>query len=332
MASLFTLLLPNSIRSDLPLPDGIKAITYDVNSPLPNEMTNANGIVVWGTSWSWLKHTATRMSKVTWVQALGAGAEPVITAGFRPEATIANGSGLHDQPVAEHTMALILAAARRLNQHYAYQQRAQWSPLGGVQTEDKVGFYTLRDRQLLILGFGGIGKAIARMAAPFGAHITAVARNRRRESDVEVYPIADLASLLPAVDVLVIALPGGADTYHLLDGKMLALLPRHAWIVNIGRGSVVAENELISCLSEGRLAGAALDVFETEPLPPSSPLWSLPTVIITSHAAGGRPVGYAALIAANARAAIGKGQWQNVVRPGICESNRNTVRVSVRES
>jgi len=119
--------------------------------------------------------------------------------------------------------------------------------------------------------------------------------------------------VLPTADVLVNILPTAASTDRALDARRLALLPRTAWLVNVGRGSTVDEDALVDALRGGGLAGAALDVTRTEPLPVDSPLWDLPNVLITPHAAGGRPLGAAALIIANAQALRRSEPLTNVV-------------------
>ena len=109
----------------------------------------------------------------------------------------------------------------------------------------------------------------------------------------------DLADLLPGTDLLINILPATPDTHKIVDASVLALLPAHAWLVNVGRGATVDEDALLAAVRSGRLAGAALDVFDTEPLPPHSGLWDEPNVIITPHAAGGRPLGAAERVREN---------------------------------
>jgi phosphoglycerate dehydrogenase-like enzyme len=105
--------------------------------------------------------------------------------------------------------------------------------------------------------------------------------------------------VLPRTDVLIMILPATSETGHALNARVLDLLPPHAWLVNVGRGSTVDEAAVLAAIRSKRLAGAALDVFETEPLPRESGLWDEPNIIISPHAAGGRPVGAADLIAHN---------------------------------
>jgi phosphoglycerate dehydrogenase-like enzyme len=159
---------------------------------------------------------------------------------------------------------------------------------------------TLRDARVVIWGFGGIGRTLAPLLAALGADVVGVARTAREDGDVEV--VADVDEVLPTADVLISILPGVAATDRALDARRLALLRPAAWFVNVGRGSTVDEDALVAALREGRLAGAALDVTAVEPLPAGSPLWDLPNVLITPHAAGGRPLGAGALIRENADA------------------------------
>ena len=149
-------------------------------------------------------------------------------------------------------------------------------------------------------GFGGIARTLAPLYTALGANVVGVARTPRTDGP---YPVVDdVDAVLPTADVLVDILPTAPETDRVVDARRLALLPRAAWLVNVGRGSTVDEDALVAALRDGELAGAALDVTSTEPLPVDSPLWDLPNVIITPHAAGGRPLGAAALIAANALA------------------------------
>jgi phosphoglycerate dehydrogenase-like enzyme len=123
----------------------------------------------------------------------------------------------------------------------------------------------------------------------------------------------DLPDRLPQTDVLVMILPATPDTAAALDARILALLPAHAWVVNVGRGSTVDENALLDAIRGGRLGGAALDVFGTEPLPADSGLWDEPNVLISPHAAGGRPIGAADRIAENLAAFRSGGAFTGVV-------------------
>jgi phosphoglycerate dehydrogenase-like enzyme len=140
----------------------------------------------------------------------------------------------------------------------------------------------------LILGLGAVGSAVARLAKAFGMRTIGVNRSGRSESsDVdEVRRTAELAAVLPQVDAIVLSLPLTEETEKILDAEAIGRLPAGAVLVNVGRGGVVDEDALIDALRSGHLAGAALDVFATEPLPEDSPLWVLPNVLLSPHTAG----------------------------------------------
>jgi phosphoglycerate dehydrogenase-like enzyme len=307
-------LVPDTIPA-LPHQEGVDYLTYAVDASIPDEHTDADALVVWGVSDPLLRDAARRLRAIRLVQLLSAGSDAARTAGFADDVTIASGRGLHDLPVAEHALALILAAARRLHLAGQAQREHRWaSELGGMQDEPSPGlFSTLRGARVTIWGFGSIGRTLAGHLRALGASVTGVGRSRRTEGDVEVITTEDFVSTLPATDVLVMILPSDAATREALDATTLALLPRHAWVVNVGRGATVSEAALVDALVDGRIAGAALDVTAEEPLPPGSPLWDAPNLILTPHAAGGRPLGARSLIEHNVLALITGRPLRNVV-------------------
>jgi phosphoglycerate dehydrogenase-like enzyme len=166
---------------------------------------------------------------------------------------------------------------------------------------------------VLIWGFGGIAGTLAPLLRALGAEVTGVARSAGERHGFPVRTAGDLPGLLPGTDVLINILPATAATEKALGADVLAQLPPHAWVINVGRGATLDEDALLAALRAGRLGGAALDVFETEPLPPSSGLWAEPNVIISPHAAGGRPLGAAGLIRENLDAVLAGRPARNVV-------------------
>jgi phosphoglycerate dehydrogenase-like enzyme len=140
-----------------------------------------------------------------------------------------------------------------------------------------------------------------------------VGRSAGERAGFPVVAEDELDAELRQTDVLVMILPSTEATTHALDAARLAALPRHALVVNVGRGTTVDEPALVAALTEGRIAGAALDVTEVEPLPADSPLWDAPDLLLTPHAAGGRPVGSDELVAANLAALLAGGELRNVV-------------------
>jgi phosphoglycerate dehydrogenase-like enzyme len=296
------ILVPDTVTVDGAALPADTVVPYSATEPLPEEHVDAEALVAWGNAADQLSDAAHRLTKLRWVQDLAAGPAATLRAGFADDVVITSGRSLHDRTVAEHALALALAAARHLNVAVRAQIGHRWArEIGGLQPLDNArGLTTLRDARVVIWGYGSIGRTLAPLLSALGAEVVGVARTARRDGDVEV--VSDIDAVLPTTDVLVSILPGVAATEHALDARRLALLPAAAWFVNVGRGSTVDEDALAAALRDGRLAGAALDVTAVEPLPAASPLWDLPNVIITPHAAGGRPLGAAELIRENAAA------------------------------
>lgn len=293
------ILVPNVVPIDEADLGGTTVVVYDPTEPVPDEHTDAEALVAWGNTPDQLRDAARRLPRLRWVQDLAAGPGATLSAGFADDVVITSGRSLHDATVAEHALALALAAARHLNVAVRAQIGHRWAgEIGGLQPLDNAqGLTTLRDAHVVIWGFGSIGTALAPLLTALGARVTGVARSTRT---VEGYTVTDdVDAALASADVLVMILPTSPETDRALDARRLALLPAAAWLVNVGRGSTVDEDALVEAIRAGRLAGAALDVTAVEPLPADSPLWDEPNVIITPHAAGGRPLGAAALIRRN---------------------------------
>lgn len=312
-----TVLLPSSIALSPALPDGVRTATYDVGQPVPESLADADALVVWGNATSQLADAARRMGRLRWVQTLAAGPDQVLSAGFAPHVQVTSGRGLHDGPVAEHTLALVLAAARRLPELVRAQDQHRWAAeLGGMQRTPHEGgqFRSLSGARVLIWGFGSIAARLAPLLTVLGAQVIGVASRAGERAGYPVITPADVPEALPGTDVLIGILPATPATRRVLDARVFARLPRHAWVVNVGRGSTLDEAALLTAVRENRIAGAALDVFETEPLPTDSPLWDEPRVLITPHAAGGRPVGADTLLRDNIAAFVRDEPLRNPVR------------------
>lgn len=309
------LLLPDSLPLAPPLPPAVQPVIYDAAGPVPDEHLDAEALVVWGSSPADLRSVAGRMPRLRWVQTLAAGPDAVLAAGFPPEVVITAGAGLHDGPVSEHALALVLALIRRLPAAGRAQVEHRWAAeLGGLQPLRPAGpVTTLLGARVLIWGFGSIAQRLAPMLQLLGAEVRGVARSAGERAGVPVLAEADLEVELARSDVLIMILPATAGTRHALHAGRLAALPSHAYVVNVGRGATVDEQALVEALTEGSIAGAALDVTEVEPLPARSPLWDRPDLLLTPHAAGGRPVGADDLVAHNAAALLAGRPLRNVV-------------------
>ncbi|MCC5781805.1 phosphoglycerate dehydrogenase [Kocuria sp. CCUG 69068] len=294
---------------------GHEVVRYDAEAPVPPEHTDAEAIVVWGTSLDVLQETAHRLSRVELVQALAAGPDSVLAAGFREEAVICSGVGLHTKPVTEHALALILDLVRRLPAAANRQAELSWDPeLGGLQPlHPGKRVTTLLDARVLIWGFGAIGQHLASLCAALGSQVIGVARSAGVRGGYPVITPEQLPEHLPGTDVLVLVLPHAPATERALNRERLDALPRSAYVVNVGRGSTVDEDALVEALATGSIAGAAIDVAAQEPLPAESPLWSAPHLVITPHMAGGRPIGAAHLLRKNLEALTQGGEFTNRV-------------------
>lgn len=309
------ILIPDTTDIDPADFPGHEAIRYDAQAPVPPEHADAQVLVVWGTPPDALQETARRLTRVELVQALAAGPDAVLEAGFRREAVICAGIGLHTLPVAEHALALMLHLVRRLPAAARSQEEHLWDPrLGGLQPLHPEGrVTTLLDARVLIWGFGAIGQHLAGLCTALGSTVIGVARSAGERGGHPVVTPEQLPEQLPETDVLVLILPHDPATEHALNRERLDALPPHALVVNVGRGSTVDEDALLEALGSGSIAGAAIDVAAQEPLPAESALWSASNLTITPHMAGGRPIGGGELLRGNLEALARGGEFTNRV-------------------
>lgn len=208
------------------------------------------------------------------IQTLSAGVDWLVGK-VPPHVMVCNARGAFDAPLAEWVVGAILAMERGLIQSRDLELTRDWTPFEP---------HELAGRRVVILGFGSIGGAIAARLAPFGVDLVGVARTARDG----VFGLDSLDELLPTAQILVNMLPLSTETAGLLDARRLALLPDDALVVNGGRGRTIDGIALLRELDTGRLR-AVLDVTDPEPLPPESPLWSIPNVLISPHIAGDSP-------------------------------------------
>ncbi|TDF62148.1 D-2-hydroxyacid dehydrogenase [Cupriavidus sp. L7L] len=222
-------------------------------------------------------------AKLSWLQSHAAGADRPIYAELRQRGvTVTTASGANAGAVAQMAFLGVLAIARRLPQLMDAQRRKSWEPLLGERAP-----HDLKRQTAAVVGLGPIGLEVARLLDAIGMHVIGMSRRIRSVPGLaETVSFAELESVLPKVSVVVLACPLTDITRGLLNRKTLALLPAGSILVNVSRGEVVVESDLIQCLQDGHLGGAFLDVFEKEPLSPDSALWTLPTVMIAPHTAG----------------------------------------------
>src|SRR5579862_7373621 len=218
-----------------------------------------------------------RLTAVRWVQSTWAGVEPLLDASLRRDYTLTNARGVFGPLMTEYVFGYMLAHERRMFEKLASQQSGRWDP-------SPPG--TLRGKTIGLIGVGTIGAALAKTAKHFGMHVKGYTRASATCADVDAYFHGDdRLAFAVDLDYLVSIAPDTSRTRRLVDAALLAALPARAVFVNPGRGAIVDEQALAAALQANRLAGAVLDVFEQEPLPPDHVFWRTPNVVITSHTA-----------------------------------------------
>jgi phosphoglycerate dehydrogenase-like enzyme len=230
-----------------------------------------------------------RAGKLRWLQAPQAAPpagyytrelieHPVVVTNFRE---------IYNDHIAAHIMAFVLAFARGLHLYLPRQLRREWRP----EPLETGGVLHLPETSALIVGVGGIGAETARLCAAFGMHVMGVDA-RRRDAPPGVLKLDGpdaLDSLLPLADFVILTVPHTPETEGFMHRARFSRMKRTAFFVNIGRGLTTRLDDLVAALRAGEIAGAALDVFEQEPLPADHPLWTLPNVLMTPHTAGHGP-------------------------------------------
>lgn len=217
----------------------------------------------------------TRAKALKWMQSTYAGVEALLSDGLRRDYQLTNVRGIFGPLMSEYVFGHLLSLTRHLPLYREQQRQRRWHALP---------YAALSGRTLLILGTGSIGEHLAATARHFGMKVWGVNRTGREVTGFdETFRLQALPRLLPLADVIVSILPATRETFHLLNGPMLAHCKSNAILFSVGRGSTIDTLALIHSLRLGQLGAAVLDVFEQEPLPASHPLWELPNVIITPH-------------------------------------------------
>ena len=222
--------------------------------------------------------------KLKWIHSTAAGVSQLMYPELRQSGVlVTNPSGVFSVPMAEHTMGMMMALARNFPDSVRHQDHANW---GQQDISDQPQHLTeLNGSLLLIVGFGSIGRELALRAKAFDMRVWGVSRTGNGDAALaeRIVPVSGLHEVLPHADYVVIAAPQTRETTKLIGAKEIALMKKGACLVNVSRGTLLDEAALIRGLEEWRLNGAALDVTETEPLPPESPLWKAPRLFITPH-------------------------------------------------
>jgi phosphoglycerate dehydrogenase-like enzyme len=231
-------------------------------------------------AWRFPPELVKNAPRLRWISSTGAGVDMVMAARewLPPGVPVTRMVHVFDTVMAEYVLGYLLAVQLDMRRAFRQQESKTWE--GWV-------FPALRGATAVVVGLGSIGSEVARTLRAHGLTVVGVSRTGQPVDGIdEVRTVAELDGVLPRADYLVLVVPLTDETRGLVDGRRLGLLPEGAVLVNICRGAVVREAELIETLEAGKLRFAVLDVFEKEPLPQESPLWSMENVIVTAHMSG----------------------------------------------
>ncbi len=270
-------LMAEALRKRWPEMKVVHLPDYD---KLPEELPDTDIFVGYSLRAKQLKEA----KKLKWIHSTAAGVAQLMYPELREAGIlVTNPSGVFSVPMAEHTMGLLLALARNFPDSVRQQDLARWSQ---QELWDKPQHLAeVNGQVLLIVGYGSIGQELAKRAKAFEMRVWGVTRSGKGDGEPaeRIFSATRLHEALPEADYVVIAAPETAETKHLIGGAEIAKMKRGARLINVGRGSLLDEKALVRALETGTLAGAAIDVAETEPLPSDSPLWKAPSLFITPH-------------------------------------------------
>jgi phosphoglycerate dehydrogenase-like enzyme len=239
----------------------------------------ADAVYFWRAEREDLEVAWPRLERLRWIQTASAGVDGLLFPELvASDVVVTNARGVFDEPIAEWVIAMLLVTTTDTLRTLELQREARWQHR---QTRRLAG------RRLVVVGPGPIGRAAARKARALGMQVTAVGRTAREDAELgPIAPIDHLDEALANADHVLNALPLTPGTARLIDAAAFAAMPASATFLNVGRGATVDEAALIEALRTGGIAGAALDVFEEEPLPSDSPLWFMPNVVVSPHMCG----------------------------------------------
>ncbi|RAI43406.1 D-2-hydroxyacid dehydrogenase [Rhodoplanes roseus] len=284
---------------------GVAPTVAGTKDELRNALAGADALAVMASLYDQATADAVAAApKLGWIHFVSSGVDALLRFPPLPNAAVTNSAAAWAPTVAEHAVTLLSALVRRIPDALAAQTEHRWAG-----TEIRPRLRSLETNSVVLLGFGAIGQQIARRLKAFDAHVIAVARSRRTHADVDEFVTTEeVDQVLPRADAVVAALPATPATRGFLDAQRLASLPKGAVVINVGRGDTIDQPALLAALQNGHLGGAGLDVFDQEPVPADSPVWTTPGLLVTPHLAG---IGSRALIgrlaticADNARRAV----------------------------
>jgi phosphoglycerate dehydrogenase-like enzyme len=273
--------------TDADPPPGIAAaaevvdlVFADVEQDVRRHIASADAVFAWRAHRELLEPAWSSASRLRWIQTASAGVDALLfPALVDGEVVVTNAAGIFDGAIAEWVVGMVVVLAKGVLRVLDRQRRHEWLH---ELTEPVAG------KRILVVGVGGIGRAIGRDAAALGMQVRGVGRRTRPNDEVfgVVLGQEELHDALGWADYVVNVLPGTPETRHRFDAAAFAAMRPGARFLNVGRGWTVDEAALVAALRSGQLSGAALDVFEEEPLPAASPLWDLPNVVVFPHMSG----------------------------------------------
>lgn len=256
-------------------------ITTCKKSAAADHIADADILIAWGqTKMDALLPLAARLK---WVHALSAGVDDMLSPDFAESNIIlTNSSGIHGTPIAEHVLGIMLASSRGLFTAYEQQKQRLWKSLPATDE--------IYEKTIAIIGLGSIGRAVAKRAKSMGMTVLATKHRQTTELFVDqLYPADEIPAAISAADYVVVTLPLTGETRNLFTLPLFQKMKSSAYFINVSRGPIVNEGDLITALDQNIIRGAALDVFQQEPLPENSPLWTTPNLFITPHSAAISP-------------------------------------------
>jgi phosphoglycerate dehydrogenase-like enzyme len=264
----------------------VRFTSLETPDNLEKEIVDADVFV----GWIFPKHLFGHAKQLRWVHSASAGVEANLFAALvESDVVLTNAAGLHSVSIPEHVIALMLTLARNLHHAQRMQAEKRWDRFGTII--NGVGVRELHGSHLAIIGAGAIGTALVPLASAFGMKVRIL--RRRPENPIEgveaVVGPADLHALLGWADFVVLAAPLTPETRNMIDGAALAAMQPHAFLINVARGEMIDDDALVDALRRGAIAGAGLDAVREEPLPATSPYWSMPNVVLTPHVSGYTP-------------------------------------------
>jgi phosphoglycerate dehydrogenase-like enzyme len=258
----------------------ISPVIYEGNDVLPDEVIETLDAVfyssdLWPERSRGIVLSILKAKNINWMHTFSAGVDnPFFVQLMERGVRLTNSSGATASPIAQTAVLYMLALSRNVRAWFQHQDNREWT---------RHGFTELDGARLAVIGMGPIGIELARLGVALNMQVEAIRRTPTGSEPCATFSFDQLPNVLSRADWVAVALPLTSDTREIFNAEMFAIMKPGSHFINVGRGELVDEDSLIDVLTSGHLAGAALDVFATEPLPADSPLWNMDNVIITPH-------------------------------------------------